>query len=129
MESRDSLSITYTLVPDDIVVFLRYCATTDPKSKRSYWTSLGQIILAVVIINLIYTNFDLSWSSWQFALGAIVICCMLYPFNYRFQINRAIREMTKKQSVEGVVGTHTIRLEADGIYEKTAVNESHHLIA
>jgi hypothetical protein len=121
------MQIDYELTIDDLRAAHRHFARTSPFVRRKYWQSYWAAFILGAGVWFVLNQFRIGIGFILFVAGYGVCVYFVHELIYWNSLDRNITALFKEHPQPGVLGKHTIRIDPDGITEKTEVNDSHHL--
>jgi hypothetical protein len=117
------MRVTFNRTIDDLVNFNRFHWHHSPAAQRMYRWNFLSVPLAGVIAAFIMRE-EPTVVVALIAMGAMIGSCLGLVWATRWSLKWAVQRMATEGHSKGAFGQHDIEIGPDGVYERTAVNES-----
>lgn len=121
------MEITYELTEEDVVSYNLYHVKNSKVGKNSLqWQRFVSplIFLLFAYFLSVFTDMERVPLLVIFSIIAIV-WVLFYPKYFYNHVTRQVRKMLKEGKNEGLVGEHTMKLNKEGITDRTSMGETH----
>lgn len=122
-----SMQIDYELTVEDAAAFSVYNFRTSPGTKRRLRFSQGLGVLATLVLTIVWPDVRPESTNVERLMFTILLLLLFvfgYPQYYRWAIRRNASKTYSASKSKGVLGKHTLVIEASGVMEKGSVSES-----
>jgi len=118
------MKIKYTVMMDDLIVFNQfvYAQSASMRKKKIVGSLIGPFIILAIATHDAVKEHSLS----VFIFGLILSCCLFFFLRWFFtrQIRTTVKKLHGEHPNKGMLGEHELEIDADGLIEKTEVNET-----
>jgi len=108
---------------EDIAAFSLHHARNSKRERRRVRITQASGILSSLVLVIVWPN----WSVVERVVFFIVSCLLMliaYPAYYKWAIKRNARSIYSGTESNGILGAHTIIVDAEAVTERSAVGES-----
>jgi hypothetical protein len=109
------VNVSYEITKEDILNFNKYAMLNVPTFRRTFITNLVMLPLIILATGII-----LKFNIVNLILG-VIGTTVVYYFLVMFLVKRKVMKMNAQKS--GLLGSHTMEINPDGIKVKNANNE------
>ena len=117
------MSVKYELTLEDLTAFNRHHSLTSKRARQR----LRRIQAFGVVTSLVLAAIWTEWTGLMRVLFSTVMSLFWvfgYPAYYRWAIKRHTRKTYSEGANRGLLGNHSISIDAEGVTEKTSVGET-----